>query len=471
MEDVIYDEALDGLDVETTTIPNVEEENLYVGEDNNCSDNDCGLPPSDVECPIDDPEPEWEPFPGQELIYYQEIDRNGDGQTDMIYMEEDTDGDGIVDVETTLKDNNFDGEFESREVCSDENGDGYFDTNIWESDENGDGVVDSTGIIVDSNGNGFFDDEDSYDISYDSNNTGIIDTHKMQIDTDGDGLIDYAEQGRDYNNDEVFDSVKIYEDTTGSGVIDTMTELYDSTGDGKLDMAEIHHDYDEDGIEDWTQICQYDPKTGNIIPLNDPPEYASISATYSWELPQYEPSDNYPEGVCGDPASSMQYWEHQGESGPCALYSQMFIIEEFTGQDIDINEFTAIAESNGWYGTGTAPLNMSKMLDAYGIDNEMSFHNDMDDIEDCLNEGGRVIVAIDADEIWSGEGGDLFSPNAAANHAVEVIGIDYSNPEHPMVILNDSGSPTGRGEMVPLDDFVDAWKDSECQMIKCYPNK
>ena len=57
MEDVIYDEALDGLDVETTTIPNVEEENLYVGEDNNCSDNDCGLPLSDVECPIDDPEP------------------------------------------------------------------------------------------------------------------------------------------------------------------------------------------------------------------------------------------------------------------------------------------------------------------------------------------------------------------------------------------------------------------------------
>ena len=106
-----------------------------------------------------------------------------------------------------------------------------------------------------------------------------------------------------------------------------------------------------------------------------------------------------------------------------------------------------------------------------GTINIADFLTHINDNEECLEEGGKVIVAIDADEIWHGEGGDLFSPNATANHAVEVIGIDYTNPEKPMVILNDSGSPNGRGEMVPLDDFLDAWKDSECQMIKCYPNK
>ena len=83
----------------------------------------------------------------------------------------------------------------------------------------------------------------------------------------------------------------------------------------------------------------------------------------------------------------------------------------------------------------------------------------------------KGIVAIDANEIWYGEGDDLFSPSSGANHAVEVIGIDYSDPDHPMVILNDSGSPNGKGEMVPLGDFMDAWKDGECQMIKCYPKK
>lgn len=427
-----------------------------------------------LDCPTYEPEQECAPITEEPFQYHEtEYDRNGDGETDMVVVEADTDGDGNIDYVATFSDNNYDGDFESSEINSDEDGDGIIDTQTWEEDTNGDGMIDSRGIVVDTNGNGYLDLDDSYYASFDTNHSGKEDLYKMQLDTDGDGKIDYAERGMDYNDNEEFDSLKIYEDTTGDGKIDKVTELYDSIGDGKLDMAEIHYDYDGDGVEDWAQICQYDPETGNVTPLNDPHEYASISATYSWELPQYVPGENYPQGVCGDPASSMQYWEYQEESGPCALYSQKFIIEEFTGQSIDINEFTALAESNGWYGNGggTTALNMGKMLDAYGIENEMSFHNDMGNIEDCLNEGGRVIVAIDADEIWHGEGSDLFSPNSAANHAVEVIGIDYSDPEHPMVILNDSGSRTGCGEMVPLADFVDAWKDSECQMIKCYPKK
>ncbi|MBQ8015501.1 MAG: hypothetical protein IJ264_04865, partial [Clostridia bacterium] len=63
------------------------------------------------------------------------------------------------------------------------------------------------------------------------------------------------------------------------------------------------------------------------------------------------------------------------------------------------------------------------------------------------------------------ENSGLYAPDDGADHAVQVIGIDYSDPDNPMVILNDSGHPDGCGEMVPLDDFVDAWEDSGCQMI------
>ena len=467
MEDFILNEIMDTQDEASNAI--TDNEILYDDEGNSQPAHEDGMPNS-----IDDPE--YDPYMGEPyeepFIHQEMLDRNGDGQTDMIIMEDDSDGDGINETEIVLADNNYDGVFESSVIDTDEDGNGFIDTRKRELDTDGDGVVDYKETVIDTNHNGVFDENDSVEYTHDSNHFGSIDSYKIQIDTDGDGIIDYAELGRDYNNDGVFDSLKIYEDTTGNGKLDTMTELYDSTGDGKLDTAEIHYDYDGDGVEDWTQFCIYNPDSGSVTPLNDTPEYANIAATYSWELPQYQPNENYPEGISGDPATSMEYWEPQGESGPCALYSQMFIIEEFTGQDIDINEFTAMAEENGWYGPGgTTPLNMSKMLDAYGIENEMSFHNDINDIEECLEEGGKVIVAIDADEIWHGEGGDLFSPNATANHAVEVIGIDYTNPEKPMVILNDSGSPNGRGEMVPLDDFLDAWKDSECQMIKCYPNK
>ena len=443
MEEFIYNEIIEGTDSATCPIESIPPE-----EDDSFSD--------DNEYPLYD---------------QAEIDNNGDGQTDMIISQADTDGDGFIDTEVVIIDNNYDGVFESSVVDTDETGDGIIDTRKRELDTDGDGVIDYRETIVDTNRNGIFDEQDSYQISMDSNKSGLVDTYMTQLDTNGDGLIDYAEQGRDYNNDGTFDSLKLFEDTTGNGKLDTMTELYDSDGNGKLDMAEIHYDYDGDGREDWAQICRYDPESGTVVPLNDMPEYGDISATYIHELPNYEPNENYPEGISGDPSSSMSHWEFQGQTNRCALYSQMFIVEEFTGKDIDIEEFTKIAEDNGWFNDGTTFLNTNKMLDYYGIENKMSFHNDISDIENCLNSGGRVIVGIDANEIWYGEGGDLFSPNAAANHAVEVIGIDYTNPNQPMVILNDSGNPNGRGVMVPLEDFMDAWKDGECQMIECYPNK
>lgn len=104
----------------------------------------------------------------------------------------------------------------------------------------------------------------------------------------------------------------------------------------------------------------------------------------------------------------------------------------------------------------------------YGIENEMSFHNDINDLRQCLENGGKVIVSVNSDEIWYGETDQLFVPVDGANHAVQVIGIDDSDPDNPMVILNDSGTPDGCGEMVPLDVFEDAWADGDCQMITCF---
>ena len=138
---------------------------------------------------------------------------------------------------------------------------------------------------------------------------------------------------------------------------------------------------------------------------------------------------------------------------------------------VPAQELADLAEENGWFTEegGTPVINMNKILDYYGVDNEMTFNNDIDDIRECLEAGGKVIVSIDADEIWYGEvdGEGIYTPNDGVNHAVEVIGIDYSDPDEPMVILNDSGNPDGCGVMVPLDYFVDAWEDGNCQMIAC----
>ncbi len=390
---------------------------------------------------------------GEDASYLYTEDRNGDGIEDALYMGVDYDYDGRVDYAAQYLDNDGNGSFETIVEEYDNDGDGKFDMKITSVDLTDDGVANVE------------------EVQMDTNNSGSYDTMVQQIDENGDGNPEYVQRGQDYNDDGQFDSLRVYEDTTGDGQMDMLTEIYDSDGDGQLDRANVHYDFDGDGKNDYTEVCQYDPSTGMVTPIRDMPSYGdNIGGTFYQELDNFEPSADYPNGISGDPASSMNHWEYQGDTNRCALYSQMFIIEEFTGQDLDIVTFENEAEGQGWFDNGTTLLNLNKMLDYYGIENEMSFHNDIDDIDQCLNEGGRVIVAIDAYEIWYGQGDDLFSPTSSGNHAVEVIGIDRSDPENPMVILNDSGNPNGRGVMIPLDDFMDAWQDSEFQMVECYPN-
>jgi hypothetical protein len=98
----------------------------------------------------------------------------------------------------------------------------------------------------------------------------------------------------------------------------------------------------------------------------------------------------------------------------------------------------------------------------------MSFDNSIDSLEEALDNGNKVIVGVDSGQIWYGDENNIFSPENTADHAVEVIGIDKSDPDNPMVVLNDSGSPDGCGELVPLDVFENAWNAGDSQMIVCW---
>lgn len=307
--------------------------------------------------------------------------------------------------------------------------------------------------------------------SADTDGNGMLDTFVSIADTDGDGVEDTIIKSFDYNQDGIIDTSTSYTDLNGDGVIDAVSKIIDSDYDGVADRQETFVDYDGDGVPDDAAALAYDQASGTIIPLSSDyfiDSLDSVQSTYAEQLDNFDPSESNPALVSGDPATSMEEWEFQGSTNRCALYSQKFVIQELTGEEVDIEEMEAIAEQNGWFNDGTAFLNMNKMLDLYGIENEMSFNNDISDIKECLDNGGKVIVSIDSDEIWRGEDHNIFSPMSGADHAVEVIGIDNTDPNNPMVILNDSGSPNGCGEMVPLDTFVDAWEDGNCQMITCY---
>ena len=184
------------------------------------------------------------------------------------------------------------------------------------------------------------------------------------------------------------------------------------------------------------------------------------------ELTNFEPTEY---GDINNASSAMEWFEFQGyDTNRCAQYAQMFVIEEYTGTKMDMNEFAAIAEQNGWFDevTGTTLEDMNEMLDYYGIENEASYNNSFEDLVECLDNGERVIVAVDSGEYANGEGfnSDLFDPLNGPDHAIEVIGYDA---ERQMVIVNDSGNPDGCGEEIPRATFCDAWTDSYNYMITC----
>lgn len=352
----------------------------------------------------------------------------------------------------------------------DSNGDGYPDTYVEVYDTTGDGVANLTVMYADTDGDG---ELDTIITSTDTDNNGVFDKVIIHQDTTGDGNADTIIKAHDYNQDGQIDSITTYKDTDQNGQYDTVIKAYDSTGNGEIDKVDMYVDANGTGMADNHEVYYIDPSTGQLVPSLA--AGYDIGGTIYTELEQFQPDDNYPEGISGDPAQSMTHWECQGDTKRCALYSQKFVIEELNPNvgEIDIEEFADIAKENGWFTEegGTTFLNMNNMLDYYGIENEMTFHNSIDDIEDCLNNGGKVIVSIDSHEIWYGEDNNIFAPESSSNHAVEVIGIDRTDPDHPMVILNDSGTPNGRGEMIPLDVFEGAWEDGDCQMIKCYPSK
>lgn len=350
----------------------------------------------------------------------------------------------------------------------DTNGDGMVDTYAEQFDTNGDGIIDTYSMMTDGDGDGYFETQTT---AIDSNNSGNPDTFIQQVDTNADGQADVVNKGNDYNQDGQIDNVRTYADTNGDGQYDYMQKSYDSDNDGVMDKTKVYQDTTGNMDVDNYQAYNLDPSTGELTPTAAAPSDIDPTAV---DREQFDPLQANDDDVSGDPEADMEHWECQGDTNRCALYSQKFVIEELSPdhKEIDIDDFAQTAEENGWFDEegGTTFLNMNKMLNYYGIDNEMSFNNDISDIEETLDNGGKVIVSVDSNEIWGREDHQLFSPESGANHAVEVIGIDRSDPDNPMVILNDSAPSNGKGEMIPLQTFEDAWEDGDCQMIKCYPN-
>jgi len=104
---------------------------------------------------------------------------------------------------------------------------------------------------------------------------------------------------------------------------------------------------------------------------------------------------------------------------------------------------------------------VGKLLNELGVPTEQKYDSTLLDIADALEKGDRIIVGLDANEIWQPIRDKLGNPleQTDAGHAVWVTGIDTKPDGSVKIILNDSGDPNGMMKVVDALDFLNAWED------------
>ena len=151
----------------------------------------------------------------------------------------------------------------------------------------------------------------------------------------------------------------------------------------------------------------------------------------------------------------------------CAIQSQHIVLKQF-GIDVTQNEMIEVAKENGWYvsGHGTPPEYVGKLLEHYGVNVEATEGNNIFNLVNELAQGHQVIVGVDSGELVFPEKeiGEDYIVGEMADHALVVVGVDTSDPDNVKVIVTDPG--TGNRQWAYTEEqFMDAWKDSNCMMV------
>ena len=155
-------------------------------------------------------------------------------------------------------------------------------------------------------------------------------------------------------------------------------------------------------------------------------------------------------------------------SDSCAVSTQELVAEQLLDEEFSEQEFINFATEQGWYKpeTGTTVSDTGKLLEAVGLETKQEFNQTLSDLFGELENGHKVIAGVNNMILDNPEFAEL--PGIEANHAVEVIGIDYSNPNDIQVILNDTGVQDGKKFILCAKRGITSWK-VECT-IPIEPN-
>ena len=166
------------------------------------------------------------------------------------------------------------------------------------------------------------------------------------------------------------------------------------------------------------------------------------------------------EAVIGD-LEDVENWHPQAEAMSCTVSTQELVAEQLLDQDLSESKMIEYARRKGWYDPveGASKADTGKLLEEMGFEVQRENNMTVADLLEALASGEKVICAVDNLSLACPEA--AFLPGRRANHVVQLVAVDFSDPENPQVILNDTGVPNGQGIRHDLDVFMRAWSKGQ----------
>jgi hypothetical protein len=169
----------------------------------------------------------------------------------------------------------------------------------------------------------------------------------------------------------------------------------------------------------------------------------------------------------GNPQAAARYWRFQHQQD-CGLMAVADVVGQVTGREpsqlgMELRGIFTKSESHRgevYNFDGTSIDDLVLLLQRQGIQSDLTTGNSMAGLERDLAGGHKVIAALNAETIWNYPAGE--GDRTRPDHAVVVTGVDTGSD---IVHLNDSGTPNGRDEQIPMATFAQAWATGDNLLI------
>ena len=165
----------------------------------------------------------------------------------------------------------------------------------------------------------------------------------------------------------------------------------------------------------------------------------------------------------GEPLRDLEHWHQQETPTSCAVACQDYIIDVLTDASPTEQELRELAQEEGWYreGDGTPDFAIGKIAEHFGLHTDVEPELTLEQVKSALEQGDKLIASVDSRLLYYPDSAEYTFAEFLKQgcHAVQITGLDMSDPDDVKVILNDPLLEDGGGNVYSWEEFSKCSED------------